>query len=190
MTSMSRPCSSLRRRALARISRMPSRRRVVDEHLGVVQPRERLDQPRVVLLAEEPAAEPVRIDARLGRQHAHEQLLLRHLEAEDADGLAGLDAAVQRHVQHEARLAHRRPRRDDDQVRLLEARRHLVEIDEPARHAGDEALVLLQLLDQLVAGVDQLADAARSPTRSRCSAIWKIDRSASSSRSSASSSAS
>ena len=118
------------------------RRRVVDEHLRVVQPRERVDEPRVVLLAEEPAAEPVRVDARLGREHAHEQLLLRHLEAEDADGLAGLDAAVQRDVQHEARLAHRRPRRDDDEVRLLEAGRHLVEIDEAARHAGDQPAVL------------------------------------------------
>ena len=50
-----------------------------------------VDEPRVVLLAEEAAAEPVRVDARLGREHAHEQLLLRHFQAEDADGLAGLD---------------------------------------------------------------------------------------------------
>ena len=104
--------------------------------------------------------------------------------------LAGLDRRVQRHVQDEARLAHRRPRGDDDEVRLLEAGRHLVEIDEAGRHAGDQPLVFLELFDQLVAGVRPAATAARNPERSRCSAIWKIERSASSSRLSASSSAS
>src|SRR5262245_47584567 len=39
-------------------------RRVVDEHLRVVKPAERLDQPRVVLLAEKAAAESMSIHAR------------------------------------------------------------------------------------------------------------------------------
>ena len=99
------------------------RGRVVDEDLRVVQAPERVDQPRVVLLAEESAAEPVRVDARLRRDHAEEQLLLRHFQAEDADGLARLDAAMERDVEHEARLPHRRPRGDDDEVGFLETRR-------------------------------------------------------------------
>ena len=49
------------------------------------------------------------------------------------------------------------PRGDQDQVRRLQARRHLVEIDEAGRHAGDEALVLLQLLDRREAALDQIA---------------------------------
>ncbi len=62
-----------------------------------------------------------------------------------------------RDVQHEAGLSHRRPGRDDDQVAPLEAARHLVEIDEAGRHAGDEPLVLEQLLDFWEAVGDQVA---------------------------------
>jgi hypothetical protein len=119
---------------------------------------EGLDEPRVVLLPEETPAEPVGVHPRLRREHAQEQLLLRHLEAEHADGLAALDGRVQRHVEDETRLAHRGPGRHDHEIRLLKARRHLVEIGEPGRHAGDEAAMLLQLLDELVAGVDEVAD--------------------------------
>ena len=73
----------------------------------------------VPALAQEPAAQAMRIDARLGGQHAHEQLFLRHFEAEHADRFIGPRAHVLRDVQHEARLAHRRPCRDDDEVRRL-----------------------------------------------------------------------
>src|SRR5438477_2955509 len=45
---------------------------------------------------------------------------LRHLEAEDADRHVGPGPDVLRHVQHEARLSHRRPRRDDHEVRGLQ----------------------------------------------------------------------
>ena len=138
---------------------MPTRRRVVDEHLRIVQPPERVDEPPVVLLAEVAAAEAVRVDARFGREHAQEELLLRHFQAEHADGLAGVDRGIERDVEHEARLPHRRPRGDDDEVGFLEARRHLVELDEAARDAGDEPALRLQLLDHLVALVDHVADA-------------------------------
>ena len=134
------------------------RRGVVDEDLGVVHARERGHQPVVVVFAQEPAAEAVGVHARLGRQQAHEQLFLGHLEAEDPHALARLDGAVHRHVEHEARLPHRRPGRDDDQVGRLEPRRHLIEIDKPARNARDQALVFLQLLDQFVPGVHELAE--------------------------------
>ena len=68
--------------------------------------------------------------------------------------------------------------------------RHLVEIDEAARHAGDEPLVLLQLLDRREAALHELAERhearrASGPRRSGRSA-----RSASSSSRSGSSSAS
>ena len=92
------------------------RRRVVDEDLRFAQRADRLRQPAPVALAEEAAAQPVRVDPRLAGQHAQEQLLLRHFEAEDADRHVGLGADVLRHVQHQAGLAHRRPGGDDDQV--------------------------------------------------------------------------
>ena len=133
------------------------RRRVVDEDLRLAQRADRLRQPAPVALAEEAAAQPVRVDPRFGGEHAQEQLLLRHFEAEDADRHVGLGADVLRHVQHEAGLAHRRPRRDDDQVRRLQARRHLVEIGEAGRHAGDQLLARVQLLDRVEAALRQVA---------------------------------
>ena len=62
-----------------------------------------------------------------------------------------------RDVQDEAGFSHRRPRRDQDQVRRLKSRRHLIEIDEAGRDAGDEPLVLLQLFDRREAALDQVA---------------------------------
>ena len=76
---------------------------------------------------------------------------------EEADGHVGVDADVLRDVEDEAGLPHRRPRRDQHQVGRLQARRHLVEIDEPGRHAGDEPLVLLQLLDGREAALHEIA---------------------------------
>ena len=133
------------------------RRRVVDEDLRLAQRADRLRQPAPVALAEKPAAQPVRVDARLGGQHAEEQLLLRHFEAEHADRHVGLGADVLRDVQHEARLPHRRTRRDDDEVRRLKPGRHLVEIGEAGRHAGDQLLARVQLLDRLEARLRQIA---------------------------------
>jgi hypothetical protein len=104
-----------------------------------------------------PAAQPVRVDARLAGEHAQEQLLLRHLEAEHADGHVGLGADVLRDVQHEAGLAHRRAGRDDDQIRRLQPRRHLVEIGEAGRDAGDQLLARVQLLDRVEAALRQVA---------------------------------
>jgi len=43
-------------------------------------------------------------------------------------------------------LSHRWPGREDDQVGVLQARRHLVEIVEAGGQAGDRALVLVALL--------------------------------------------
>ncbi len=90
------------------------RRRVVDEHARLGQRAERVRQPAVVLLVQVTGAEPVRIDPRLGRQHAHEELLFRHLEAEEPDRHVGRRADMLRDVQHEAGLSHRRTRRDQD----------------------------------------------------------------------------
>ena len=133
------------------------RRRVVDEDLRLAERADRLRQPAPVALAEEAAAQPVRVDARLAGEHAQEQLLLRHLEAEDADRHVGLGPDVLRHVQHQAGLPHRRARGDDDQVRRLQARGHLVEIGEAGRDAGDQLLARVQLLDRVEAGLRQVA---------------------------------
>ena len=164
--------------------------RVVDEHLGFGERAERVRQAAVVLLVQEPAAEAVRVDARLGRQHAHEQLLFRHFEAEEAHRHVGLRADVLRDVQHEAGLAHRRTRRHDDEIARLQAGRHLVEIVEAGRHAGDRSLALLQLLDGREAVAHELAQRNEARRGSGFRRWRRSSVSASSSRTSGSSSAS
>ena len=133
------------------------RRGVVDEHARLGQGTERVRQPAVVLLAEKSGAEAVGVDASLRRQQPHEQLLLRHLEAEEADRHLGRGADVLRDVEHETRLAHRRPGGHEHQVGRLQPRGHLVQVDEPGGHTGDQALVLLQLLDGAEAALDEVA---------------------------------
>ena len=133
------------------------RRRVVDEDLRLAERADRLRQPAPVALAEKAAAQAVRVDARLGGQHAEEQLLLRHLEAEDADRHVGLGADVLGDVEDQAGLPHRRPGRDDHQVGRLQAGGHLVEIGEPGRDAGDQLLARVQLLDRVEAGLREVA---------------------------------
>ena len=62
-----------------------------------------------------------------------------------------------RDIEHEARLAHRRAGGDEYEIGGLQSRRHLVEIDEAGRHAGDQPLVLLQLLDCREAALHEVA---------------------------------
>ena len=106
-----------------------------------------------------PFAQPLRIDARLGGEHALHERLLTHFEREERDRNVLLDRGVLRDVEHERGLSHRRTRGDDDEIRRLEARRELVEIGEAARDAGDGLAAALQRLDALHRRPDQLLDA-------------------------------
>ena len=74
----------------------------------------------------------------LGREHAERQLLLAHLEREDADRLVLPDRHVLGDVERQTRLAHSGAAGDDDQVRRIEPAAHLVEVGE-ARRQADEA---------------------------------------------------
>ena len=157
MISRSRPCARLEAARLGAHLEHADRRGIVDEHLRFGERAQGVRQAAVILLVEMPGPEPMRVDSRLGRQHAHEQLLFRHLEAEKPDDHGGGRTDVLRHVQHQAGLPHRRTSGDDNQVPALEAGRHVVEIREAARHAGDRPLVLLQLLDGRETGLHQVA---------------------------------
>ena len=91
------------------------------------QPVERVGgavEPRVIGLGHRPAAEPARVDALGRREHVRQDLVLAHLEAEEQDARAVLAARVQRAVERERRLAHRRPRREDHEVAPLEPAGH------------------------------------------------------------------
>ncbi len=141
-------------------------RRIVDEQLHRAQRLERVRDARVVLLSDRAAHQAMAVDLGLRRQHAEEQRLLRHFEAEEPDGHVGLRGHVLCDVEHETRLAHRRAGRDDDQVAGLKAARHLVQVDEAGRRAGDEPLLLEQQLELRVALHDELVhrhEAAAQP---------------------------
>ncbi len=110
----------------------------------------------VFLLADLPAHQPVHVDLRFRGEHAHEQRLFRHFEREEP-GHAAVRRDVLADVEHETGLAHRRARRDDDEVAGLQAARLAIDVVEAGRHAGDERLVLEQPLDLWKAVTDQRA---------------------------------
>ena len=58
--------------------------RVVDEDLGLREVGVGLGEARPVLLVELAGAQPMRVDAGVGAEHAQHELLLRHLEREEA----------------------------------------------------------------------------------------------------------
>ena len=97
--------------------------------------------------------------ATLDRQ-AQDELLLAHLEAEDADALALADRGVLGDVEREARLADRRPGGDDDQVALLEAGRERVEVGEAGPHAADLAAVGVEVVEPVVGVVEERLERA------------------------------
>ncbi len=107
-------------------------------------------------------AKLLRVDARLGRQHALDERLLAHLEREERHLLVLLDGGVLRDVERECRLAHRRARRHDDEIRRLKAGGQLIEVAEAAGDARDGLAARMNGLDALHRGPQQLLD-AREP---------------------------
>jgi hypothetical protein len=89
----------------------------------------------------------MRVDARHRREQADEQLLARHLQAEEADRRALLQRGVLGDVHDEAGLPHRGPGRHDDEIARLKAARHAIQVGEARGHAGHEPLLLEQQLD-------------------------------------------
>ena len=124
----SSPASAWSRRALVRSSIVVMFGRVVDVHRRLRQGVHRRRDPGEVELLEEAGAQALRVDVGDAREQAQDELLLAHLEAEDADALALADGGVLGDVEREARLADRRAGGDDDEVALLEPGRQRVEV--------------------------------------------------------------
>ena len=137
-------------------------RRVVDVHRGFRERVHRRGDPGEVELLEEARAQALRVDVGDARQQAQDELLLAHLEAEDADALALLDRGVLGDVEREARLADRRPGGEDDQVALLEPGRERVEVGEPGPDAADLAAVGVEVVEPVVGVVEQRLERAEA----------------------------
>ena len=156
----SRPASAWRRRAFVRSSIARDVRRVVDVHRRLGEGVHRRRDPGEVELLEEAGPEALRVDVGDAREQAQDELLLAHLEAEHADAPALLDRGVLGDVEREARLADRRPGRDDDQVALLEARRQRVEVREAGPDAADLAAVGVEVVQPVVGVVEERLERA------------------------------
>ena len=86
------------------------------------------------------------------REH---ELLLAHLETEDAHDLALVDRGVLGEVESQAGLADGGARCDQDEVGLLQARGECVEVREAGADATDLAFVLVQVVEPVVGAVQQ-----------------------------------
>ena len=89
------------------------------------------------------------------REEPEDELLLAHLEAEDADTLLLVDRRMLGDVEREARLADAGASRDDDEVALLEARRQRIEVGEAGPYAADLPAVGVQIVEPVVRLVEE-----------------------------------
>ncbi len=105
---------------------------------------------------------PLAVDPGLGAQHPLHQLLLRHLQREDRDASLRLDRGVGRDVEAEGGLPHGRPSGDDDQLRPLEPRGHLVQVYEAGRNPGNPFAALLERFDALHRGPQHFLEPGES----------------------------
>ncbi len=135
---------------------------VVDEELGVRELFGGAGQLAHVVLGEEALAQVLRIHLRVRGQHAHQQRFARHFQREDADHLAVEHRRVLGDVHGERGFAHRRARRNDDQVRGLQAAGQLVEQRVVGRQAGDLLAPRVQLLQRAERTLDDGRDVQKA----------------------------
>jgi hypothetical protein len=116
---------------------------------------------RPVRLAQEPLADLLGVHAGLRREHAHGELLLGHFQREDGHGNPFLDGAELGDVEGKGRFPHAGAAGDDDEIRSLEPRGHLVELRESRGDARDELLPLVEALDRAEAVLDDVLEGVK-----------------------------
>ena len=151
----SRPASAWRRRAFVRKLHRRDVRCVIDVHGRFGEGVHRRRDPGEVELLEEAGPEALRVDVGDAREQAQDELLLAHLEAEHSDAPSLLDRRVLGDVEGQARLAHRRSSREDDQVALLQACRQRVEVREAGADATDLAAMGVEVVQAVVGVVEE-----------------------------------
>jgi len=144
-TSPRPPYSRALRRARAQLQRIEPRR-LVDEDGRFVQLSEGRSEAVPIARIEPARAQLLRVDPADRSEEAKGKLRGAHFHREEEHGKLELEADVLGHVEREARLAHARAARDDDEVAVLQARGHLVEVDEPGGLAGDRRRIAMQLV--------------------------------------------
>ncbi len=133
-------------------------RRVVDVDGRLRQRRHRLRDADEVHLVQEAGPQPLAVDPADRGEEPQDQLLLAHLQAEDADrpGRRVPDGGVFRDVQGEAGLADGRAGREDDEVRGLQPGGQRIEVREARSYAADLAAVRVQVVEAVECLVEEL----------------------------------
>jgi hypothetical protein len=85
-----------------------------------------------MLLVEIGASHPVRRDTALAAEHAAAELHVSHLEWKDPDDVA-VFGGIERDVDREGALPHRRPSGEDHQVGSMQAAEWPIQIDKASR---------------------------------------------------------
>ena len=129
--------------------------RVVDVDGRLGERVHRRGDPREVHLLEEAAPKALRVDVRDARQQPEHELLLAHLQAEDADRLPVAHGRVLGDVQREARLADAGPSGEDHEVALLEPGRECVQVREAGADPAHLAAVLVEVVEAIVRVVEE-----------------------------------
>ena len=95
-------------------------------------------------------------------EHTAEERLFAHFEREDGDDLAVADGAVLGDVDGPGGLAHARAGGDDDELGVLEAGGHLVELNVVGGEAGDFLALLVEGVDGAEGAGDDFGDAGEA----------------------------
>ena len=130
---------------------------VVDEDGQLGEHPRRLDEEGPLLLLQLAQPEPLGVDAGLGGDQPLHHLLGGHLQAEDGDVLAQ-PGGVAGKGEAEGSLPHTGPGRHDDQVRLLQPSQQPIQVHEPRGHPQRLPPVVVEVLDAVVVGADDLLD--------------------------------
>ena len=125
---------------------------VVDADLAPLHGLRRVHEPAHLLVGQQPLLDPLGIHGGLRAEHAHDQLLLAHLQGEIDHGAVVVEGGVLGDVQGEGGLAHGGPGGYDDQIGLLQAVGHAVQVPKARGDAGELSLPGHQIPD-LVEGV-------------------------------------
>ena len=139
--------------------------RVVDEHARLDQLAQGVLQLDLIFAAEEAGLQLALVDPGLRGQHAAQQRLLAHFQAEDGDDGVVIDGRVLGDVDGERGLAHGGAGGDDDELALLQAAGHAVELGEVGGQAGDFAALLVEVVDGAEGVLDDLVERLKAPGR-------------------------
>ncbi len=132
---------------------------VVDEDVGFGEAFEGFGEAGLVFPARIAFLDFLLVDEGFGGQHAAEKGLFRHFEREDGDDGGTADGCILRDIDRPGGFAHGRARGDDDELRLLEAAGHAVEVGEVGFKAGDFAVAFgEEVVDRAEGVADDLGD--------------------------------